>query len=142
VAPALRRAPTRPGQPERQSHDDVRLGTTDLFAALDVWAGTVIGETHRRHRSVEFRAFVDTIDANTPPEPDLHLILGNAATHKTALIQAWLVKRARVHLPAASASEARGQTGRGPGAIRGTATRDPPIRHSPEGAREMRPRRD
>ena len=90
--------PMRPGRPELHSHDYVRHGTTDLFAALDVKAGTVIGETHRRHRAVEFRAFLDTVDASTPPELDLHLILDNAATHKTALIKRWVLKRPRVHL--------------------------------------------
>jgi hypothetical protein len=59
--------PMRPGQPERRTHDYVRHGTRDLFAALDVRAGTVIGEVHQRHRSEEFRHFLDTVDANTPP---------------------------------------------------------------------------
>jgi transposase len=88
----------RPGQPERRTHDYVRHGTRDLFAALDVKAGTVIGEVHGRHRSEEFRHFLDTVDANTPPELDLHLILDNAATHKTALIQRWVLTRPRMHL--------------------------------------------
>jgi transposase len=95
TAPVL---PMRPGQPERRTHDSVRHGTRDLFAALDVKAGTVIGEVHPRHRSEEFRHFLDTVDANTPPALDLHLILDNAATHKTALIQRWVLKRPRVHL--------------------------------------------
>ena len=95
TAPVL---PMRPGQSERRTHDYVRHGTRDLFAALDVKAGTVIGEVHQRHRSEEFRHFLDTVDANTPPELDLHLILDNAATHKTALIQRWVLKRPRVHL--------------------------------------------
>jgi hypothetical protein len=76
--------PTQPGQLERRTHDYVRHGTTDLFAALDVASGRVIAETHRRHRSVEFRRFLDTIDAAVPPELDVHLVLDNAATHKTA----------------------------------------------------------
>ena len=95
TAPVL---PMRPGQPERHTHDYIRHGTRDLFAALDVKAGTVIAEVHQRHRSEEFRHFLDTVDANTPPELDLHLILDNAATHKTALIQRWILKRPRVHL--------------------------------------------
>ena len=95
TAPVL---PMRPGQPERHTHDYVRHGTRDLFAALDVRAGTVIGEVHPRHRSEEFRHFLDTVDANTPPELDLHLILDNAATHKTELIKRWVLKRPRVHL--------------------------------------------
>jgi transposase len=76
----------------------VRHGTRDLFAALDVKAGTVIGEVHARHRREEFRHLLDTVDAATPPELDPHLILDNAATHKTALIQRWVLKRPRVHL--------------------------------------------
>jgi hypothetical protein len=68
TAPVL---PMRPGQPERRTHDNVRHGTRDLFAALDVRAGTVTGGVHQRHRSEEFRHFLDTADANTPPELDL-----------------------------------------------------------------------
>ena len=69
-----------------------------MFAALDVKAGTVLGECHRRHRSVDFRRFLDTIDANVPPTLDVHLILDNYGTHKTALIHRWLAKRPRFHL--------------------------------------------
>jgi transposase len=90
--------PLRPGQPEQHSHDDIRHGTRDLFAALDVKAGTVIGELHHRHRSVEFRQFLDTVDAHMPPALDLHLILDNSSIHKTPLIQRWLVRHSRVYL--------------------------------------------
>jgi hypothetical protein len=76
----------------------VRHGTRDLFAALDVRSGTVIGKVHQRHRSEEFRHVLDTVDANTPPELDLPLILDTAATHQTAPIQRWVLKRRRVHL--------------------------------------------
>jgi transposase len=95
TAPVL---PLRPGQAERRTHDYVRHGTTDLFAALDVKAGRVIGACRPRHRSLEFRAFLDQIDANVPAELDVHLILDNAATHKTRLIRDWLAKRPRYHL--------------------------------------------
>ena len=90
--------PLRPGQAERRTHDYVRHGTTSLFAALDVQAGTVIGECHARHRATEFRQFLDTIDASVPPDLDVHLILDNYATHKTALIRRWLAKRPRYHV--------------------------------------------
>ena len=103
TAPAV---PARPGQLERRTHDYIRHGTTDLFAALDVASGQVIAETHRRHRSVEFRRFLDTIDAAVPPDLDVHLVLDNAATHKTALIRRWLLKRPRyyVHFTPTSSS--------------------------------------
>jgi transposase len=90
--------PMRPGQVERRTHDYVRYGTTSLFAALDVKAGTVIGKCHRRHRSREFRQFLDTIDAAVPADLDVHLILDNYGTHKTPLIHRWLAKRPRYHL--------------------------------------------
>jgi transposase len=95
TAPVL---PLRPGQPERVTHDYKRHGTTDLFAALDVKAGTVIGSCKERHRAVEFRAFLDEVEAAVPADLDMHLVLDNAATHKTKLVHDWLVKRPRWHL--------------------------------------------
>lgn len=90
--------PMRPGQAERRTHDYTRYGTTSLFAALDVKSGRVLGECHRRHRTIEFRKFLDRIDAAVPPDLDVHLILDNYGTHKTPLIQRWLAKRPRFHL--------------------------------------------
>ena len=90
--------PMRPGQVERRTHDDARHGTTSLFAALDAQTGKVIGQCQRRHRAAEFRRFLDTIDRNVPPNLDVHLILDNYATHKTATIRRWLAKRPRYHL--------------------------------------------
>lgn len=95
TAPVL---PMRPGQVERRSHDYKRHGTTDLFAALDVKAGTVIGTCKGRHRTSEFRAFLDQVEAAVPANLDIHVVLDNAATHKTRLVHDWLVKRPRWHL--------------------------------------------
>ena len=89
--------PMRPGQIERRTHDYERHGTTSLFAALQMASGQVIGECHRRHRAVEFRRFLDTVDAATPAELDVHLILDNYGTHKTPLIQRWWVRHPRYH---------------------------------------------
>jgi len=90
--------PLRPGQIERRTHDYVRHGTTSLFAALNVKSGKVIAEHHRRHRGIEFRKFLDTIDQNVPQEMEAHLILDNYGTHKTPLIQRWLLRHPRFHL--------------------------------------------
>jgi transposase len=95
TAPLL---PMRPGQIERRTHDYARHGTTSLFAALDTKSGNLIGQTKSRHRSMEFRSFLDTIEENLPPELDIHLILDNYGTHKTQLIRDWLAKRPRFHL--------------------------------------------
>jgi transposase len=90
--------PMRPGQAERRTYDYKRNGTTSLFAALDVKTGRVIGRFHRRHRSVEFRRFLDAIDANVPTGLDVHVIMDNYGTHKTPLIRTWLAKRPRFHV--------------------------------------------
>ena len=95
TAPLL---PMRPGQIERRTHDYKRHGTTSLFAALDAKTGTIIGQTHRRHRSSEFRKFLDVIEKNVPAELEVHLILDNYGTHKTELIRSWMAKRPRFHL--------------------------------------------
>ena len=90
--------PLRPGQAERRTHDYVRHGTTSLFAALDARTGQVIGQCHRRHRALEFRKFLDTIESEVPAGLDVHLIADNYATHKTALIRNWFAKRPRFHI--------------------------------------------
>ena len=94
TAPLL---PLQPGQVERRTHDYTRHGTTSLFAALDVKTGKVVGETHRRHRSREFRQFLDRLDASVPADLDVHVVMDNYGTHKTPLIRAWFAKRPRFH---------------------------------------------
>jgi len=90
--------PMRPGQAELRTHDYRRHGTTSLFAALDVATGKVIGEVHRRHRSTEFRTFLDRIDNEVPADLDVHLVVDNYGTHKTPLIQAWLLRHPRFYV--------------------------------------------
>jgi len=90
--------PMRPGQVERHTHDYRRHGTTSLFAALDVATGKVIGELHRRHRSLEFRRFLDRIEREVPGDLDVHLVLDNYGTHKTPTIRRWLLQRPRFHV--------------------------------------------
>jgi transposase len=90
--------PMRPGQAERRTHDYTRHGTTSLFAALDIATGSVIGRCYPKHRSSEFRTFLDQIEANVPADLDVHLVMDNYATHKTKLIRDWLAKRPRWHV--------------------------------------------
>ena len=90
--------PLAPGQCERRTHDYVRHGTTTLFAALDVKSGRVIGSVHRRHRSQEFLKFLKAIEAETPQDLDLHLILDNYNTHKVPAVRRWLVRHPRFHI--------------------------------------------
>ena len=120
----------RPGQIERRTHDYVRHGTTSLFAALDIKTGEVSGECHRRHRSIEFRKFLDAINAAVPEDLDCHLILDNYGTHKTALIRRWLAKTtplpSPLHADGCLLAQSRGALVR-----RADRTKDPP-RHPPQ----------
>jgi transposase len=90
--------PLRPGQVERHTPEYQRHGTTSLFAALNVATGNVIGQCFRRHRSVEFKQFLDHVDAQVPAQCEIHLVLDNYATHKTPLIKRWLQRHHRYHL--------------------------------------------
>ena len=90
--------PMLPGQAERRSFDYRRHGTTTLFAALEVKTGRVLGATHRRHRSTEFRKFLQRIDRAVPEPTEIHLVLDNYGTHKTPAMRRWFARRPRYHL--------------------------------------------
>jgi len=93
---------TQPGLPLKKgrcgtmTHDHKRNGTTTLFAALSMLDGHVIGDCMPRHRHQEFIRFLKKIDAETPPDLDLHLIVDNYGTHKHARVKSWLRRHPRV----------------------------------------------
>ena len=87
--------PMLPGTPERATHDYKRSGTSSLYAALDLTSGKVIGRLHSRHRAIEFKQFLQTLDREVPAELDVHLVLDNSSTHKTPAIQRWLAAHPR-----------------------------------------------
>jgi transposase len=91
--------PLRPGLPEQRTNDYERHGTTSLFAALEIATGKVIGECHRRHRHQEFLQFLERIDATVPVDAgEIHLVLDNYGTHKTAKVIRWFARHPRYHL--------------------------------------------
>jgi transposase len=96
-----RTAPVLPllcGVPERRTHDYVRHGTANLYAALDVASGQVIANLTARHRAEEFRRFLNLIDRSVPADLHVHVIVDNSSTHKTPTIQRWLVRHPRFTL--------------------------------------------
>jgi transposase len=92
TAPIL---PMLPGTPERATHDYRRSGTSSLYAALDLATGQVIGRTHARHRAIEFKKFLQTLDREVPNHLAIHLVLDNSSTHKTPAVQRWLAAHPR-----------------------------------------------
>jgi transposase len=95
TAPTL---PMLPGTPERATHDYKRHGTSSLYAALDITTGKVIGQLHSRHRAIEFKQFLQTLDREVPADLHVHLVLDNASTHKTPVIKRWLAAHPRFAL--------------------------------------------
>ena len=92
TAPIL---PMLPGTPERATHDYKRSGTSSLYAALDITTGKVIGALHQRHRSIEFKKFLQAIDREVPDHLDVHVVLDNSSTHKTPAVKKWLLAHPR-----------------------------------------------
>jgi transposase len=93
--------PMLPGTPARATHDYRRAGTSSLYAALDIASGRVIGSLHSRHRAIEFKNFLATIDREVPAEFQVHVVLDNAfvldnaSTHKTPAVKRWLIAHPR-----------------------------------------------
>ncbi|MCA1700345.1 MAG: IS630 family transposase, partial [Actinobacteria bacterium] len=92
TAPIL---PMLPGTPQRATHDYKRHGTSSLYAALDLSSGKVISALHQRHRAIEFKKFLQTINREVPDHLDVHLVLDNSSTHKTPAIRKWLTAHPR-----------------------------------------------
>jgi len=90
--------PMMPGMCERRTHDYLRHGTTSLFAAFDIADGSVISSLHRRHRTIEFKKFLQKIDSEVPEHLDVHLVCDNYGTHKSPAIVRWLEQHPRFHM--------------------------------------------
>jgi transposase len=99
---ALQRAqpilPMDLGNAERQTHNYLRHGTLDLFAALNVATGRVIAKCTKKHRAKEFVGFLGDIDQSVPESLDVHIVLDNLATHRTPAVHRWLLRHPRFHL--------------------------------------------
>ena len=87
--------PMKKGRAGTMTHDYKRNGTTNLFAALNVLDGTVIGRNMQRHRHQEFIRFLNTIEAEVPAGKVVHVILDNYAAHKHPKVLAWLARHPR-----------------------------------------------
>jgi len=96
-----RRQPLLPlafGQSERHTATYRRHGTTNLFAALDVATGRVIGECYPKKRAVEFRRFLNRVAREVPDGLTVHLIVDNSSIHGAPEIRRWLRRHPHLHL--------------------------------------------
>jgi transposase len=86
------------GQPERRTHNYVRNGTLDLFAALNVATGEVLARCKQQHRAQDFVAFLRDIDASVVSDVEVHVVLDNLSTHKAPVVHRWMLRHPRFHL--------------------------------------------
>lgn len=86
------------GMPERQTHNYIRHGTLDLFAALNVATGQVLAQTKKRHRAKDFTAFLKLIDDAVEEGLEVHVILDNLSAHKAPAVKRWLLRHPRFAL--------------------------------------------
>jgi transposase len=96
-----RHQPTLPmtlGQPERYTHTYVRHGTTNLFAALDVATGRVIGECYPRKRASEFRRFLNCVSEQVPKNAEVHVVVDNNSIHTAPTVRRWLKEHPSFHM--------------------------------------------
>jgi transposase len=83
------------GVTEKRTHDYIRHGTTNLFAALQVGSGEIYGECHPTRDGAQFLAF---LKAAVKPHAgkDMHVVLDNLSTHTTPDIAQWLTDNPHV----------------------------------------------
>jgi putative transposase len=86
------------GYVEGVTHDYIRHGTTNLFAALDIASGRVLTRCAPKHRHQEFLQFLKEIDTNVPSDLDVHLVIDNYGTHKHPKVLRWVGGRPRFHV--------------------------------------------
>lgn len=86
------------GQPERYTHTYVRHGTTNLFAALDVATGRVIGECYPRKRASEFRRFLTRVSEQLPEDAEVHVVVDNNSIHTAPTVRRWLKQHPSFHM--------------------------------------------
>lgn len=81
---------------EKRTHDYVRHGTTNLFAALNVTTGEVFGECKPSRNGADFLAFLRKA-VKPYVDTEIHIVLDNLSTHTTPDVMAWLEQNPRVH---------------------------------------------
>jgi transposase len=86
------------GTPERRTHNYIRHGTLDLFAAINVASGEVIAATKAKHRAKDLVDFLREIDRSIQPGLAAHVILDNLSAHKAPSVKRWLLRHPHFHL--------------------------------------------
>lgn len=87
--------PPVPGKAPTLSRDYeyVRHGTVSILAGIDLHTGHVFAQVEDRHRSREFIALLQSIDAYYPPQAIIRVVLDNHSSHISKETMAYLATR-------------------------------------------------
>jgi DDE superfamily endonuclease len=77
------------------THDYMRNGTVDLFAAMNIATGEVLTDTQKRHAATDVLRFFKQIDASVPRGLAVHVVLDNLSAHSAPEITTWLAHKDR-----------------------------------------------
>jgi transposase len=80
------------GKTEKRTHDYVRAGTIDLYAAIDICTGKVIASLSPTHATPDFLRLMKKVVAAYPGKK-IHVVLDNATVHTSAGTAQWLDKQ-------------------------------------------------
>jgi transposase len=76
-----------------RDHEYMRHGTVTLMAGINLISGVVHGQVVDRHRSREFVAFLQHIDAQYPATAKIRMVLDNHSAHISRETRAYLATR-------------------------------------------------
>jgi transposase len=83
------------GQPERRTHNYLRNGTLDLFAAINIATGKVLARSRKQHRAHDFVAFLGEIEGSVDRKREID-VLDNLSAHRRPAVHRWLLRHPRV----------------------------------------------
>ena len=91
-------APDLPPVPGKASavgrdYEYVRRGTVSILAAIDLHSGHIFADVEERHRSVEFIALLQRLDAYYPSQAIIRVVLDNHSAHISKETMAYLGTR-------------------------------------------------
>jgi transposase len=75
-----------------RDYEYVRHGTVSILAGIDLHSGHIFANVEDRHRSVEFIALLEQLDAHYPDEAIIRVVLDNHSAHISKETMAYLAE--------------------------------------------------
>ena len=76
-----------------RDYEYVRHGTVSILAGIDLHSGHIFANVEERHRSAEFIALLEQLDAHYPEEAIIRVVLDNHSAHISKETMAYLSAR-------------------------------------------------